>query len=119
MLVAKAFVVVTLVRFALLLLPFRIVHRLVGARASSPRPASQTVPVDQIVHAVTTAAPRAACLAQALAASLLLRRYGHDATLRVGVAKDVDGRVHAHAWLESAGVTVLGEPEAGTFQPLS
>ena len=117
MLVAKAFVVVSLVRLALWLLPFRVVHRLVGARGSSPR--RRTVPIDQIVHAVKTAAPRATCLAQALAASLLLSRYGHDATLRVGVAKDVDGRVHAHAWLESAGVPILGEPEPGTFQPLS
>ena len=117
-LVLKALVVVPLVRLALWLLPFRIVRRM---GASRPRAIDRTVPVEQIVWAVTAVAsrvPRATCLTQALAASVLLPRYGHDATLRVGVAKDDDGRLRAHAWLESGGATILGEPEPGVFHAL-
>ncbi len=117
-LILQALLVVPAVRLALWLLPFRVVHRLVrDRRVSGPT----TVSAERIVWAVTAAAarvPRATCLTQALGASLLLPRYGHDATLRVGVAKDEDGRLRAHAWLESGGVTILGEPEPGSFQVL-
>lgn len=117
-LLLQAFVVVPAVRLGLWLLPFRVVHRLVRDRRVSGRTA---VPAERIVWAVTAASarvPRATCLTQALAASVLLPRYGHDATLRVGVAKDEDGRLRAHAWLESGGTTILGEPEPGAFQAL-
>jgi Transglutaminase-like superfamily len=117
-LILQSFLVVPAVRLGLWLLPFRVVHRLVRDRRVSGRTA---VSAERIVWAVTAAAarvPRATCLTQALAASVLLPRYGHDATLRVGVAKDEDGRLRAHAWLESGGVTILGEPEPGAFQVL-
>jgi hypothetical protein len=81
-------------------------------------PLSRRVSVEQVAWAVTAVAarvPRATCLTQALAAALLLPRYGHDATLRVGVAKDDRGRLRAHAWLESNGAAVLGEPAPGAF----
>ena len=117
-LILQAFLVVPAVRLGLWLLPFRVVHRLVRDRRVSGRTA---VSAERIVWAVTAAAsrvPRATCLTQALAASVLLPRYGHDATLRVGVAKGEDGRLRAHAWLESGGTTILGEPEPGAFQVL-
>jgi hypothetical protein len=69
------------------------------------------------VRAVAARVPRASCLTQAVAASLLLRRYGHEATLRLGVARR-DRGLQAHAWVESGGRTVIGEPTAGTFQVL-
>ena len=114
----QALLAVPAVRLALWLLPFRVVHRLVRDRPVSGR---TTASAERIVWAVTAAAarvPRATCLTQALAASLLLPRYGHDAILRVGVAKDEDGRLRAHAWLESGGATILGEPEPGSFHVL-
>lgn len=118
-LLLQALFVVPAVRVALWLLPFRIVHQRVRRTRRAPAPA--TVPVERIVWAVRAVAarvPRATCLTQALAASLLLPRHGHDATLRVGVAKDEGGRLRAHAWLESGGVTVLGEPEPGAFHAM-
>lgn len=117
-LVLQALIVVPAVRLALWVLPFRLVHRFVRGRHVSGR---TTLTADRVVWAVTAVSarvPRATCLTQALAASLLLPRYGHDATLRVGVAKDEAGRLRAHAWLESGGATILGEPEPGAFQPL-
>ena len=117
-LVLQALIVVPAVRLALWVLPFRLVHRFVRGRQVSGR---TTLTADRVVWAVTAVSarvPRATCLTQALAASLLLPRYGHDATLRVGVAKNEAGRLRAHAWLESGGATILGEPEPGAFQPL-
>lgn len=116
-LVLQALIVVPAVRLALWVLPFRLVHRFVRGRHVSDR---MTLSADRVVRAVAAVSarvPRATCLTQALAASLLLPRYGHDATLRVGVAKEA-GRLRAHAWLESGGATILGEPEPGAFQPL-
>lgn len=121
-LLTEALVTVPAVRLALCLLPFRFARRRIG-RSVSKRRATTTpeIPAERIVWAVTAVAarvPRASCLTQALAASILLPRYGHDATLRVGVAKDGDGRLHAHAWLESRGTTILGGPEPGAFEAL-
>ena len=112
--------VVPLVRVALVLLPFRVVHRAASrprARASAP---SSPIPIEPLVWAIRAVAarvPRATCLTQALAASVLLRRHGHEATLRLGVAR-VEGGLSAHAWVESGGRTVIGEPTPGTFKVL-
>jgi hypothetical protein len=119
-LVAKALVIVPLIRIALWLVPFRFVHRATGALLRRGR-GSSSLRVERIVWAVTAVTrrvPSATCLTQALAAAVLLPRYGHEATLRVGVAKREGGRLHAHAWVESGGAAVLGEPAPGEFRAL-
>ena len=105
----KALAIVVPVRVALWVLPFRTVHRVVASRAR--RPAGR-YSMQQIVWAIGAASrrvPRATCLTQAFAAALMLAANGHEATLRVGVAKDDDGRLRAHAWIESNGETILGD----------
>lgn len=114
----QALAVVPAIRAALWLLPFRFVHRSVRDRRVAVRTNATVKTIVWAVLAVSARVPRATCLTQALAASLLLPRHGHDATLRVGVAKDERGRLHAHAWLESGGATILGEPEPGAFHVL-
>jgi hypothetical protein len=121
-LLAEAVFVVPAVRVALSLLPFRVVHRGIAAvtRRLHGRTADARRTPERITWAVTAVAgrvPRATCLTQALAATLMLVRHGHPATLRVGVAKNDDGSLRAHAWLESGGRTILGEPVAGAFTP--
>jgi hypothetical protein len=59
------------------------------------------------------------CLIRALAAGRMLRKYGHDAALQIGVAKaPPDGGLTAHAWLESGGRVVIGGFELGRYIPL-
>src|SRR3989475_12231716 len=41
------------------------------------------------------------CLVQALAAQVLLARCGHEACVRIGVARPLDGSLEAHAWVRS------------------
>lgn len=48
------------------------------------------------------------CLIRALASARMLRRYGYDATLQIGVTKAANGGINAHAWLESGGQVVIG-----------
>jgi hypothetical protein len=117
---ARAAVIVPLVRLALSLLPFRAVHRMVARSVRRGHRADGVSAARVIwgVRAVAARVPAATCLTQALAASVLLARYGHEATLRVGVAKDERGNLRAHAWLESGGEPILGAPEPGAFHAL-
>ena len=67
--------------------------------------------IDDIVRAVRQCqryVPYATCLTQALTARRMLSRYGHDAVLKIGVAKS-DSRLEAHAWVEVNGRVVLGK----------
>jgi hypothetical protein len=71
-----------------------------------------------IGNAVRTAAAGlpgpSTCLAQALAAGLLLRRRGIDATLYLGVARNATERdgFEAHAWLRSGPLVLTGAENA-------
>jgi hypothetical protein len=120
MLLVHAFSLLVVIRTALWLLPFRIVHERVAARAIRVA-SSNTHPIERIVWSVEAASrrvPRASCLTQAFAAALLLAANGHAAALRVGVAKNDDGSLRAHAWVESDGRTVLGDPRTEAFVAL-
>jgi hypothetical protein len=49
------------------------------------------------------------CLLRAVAAGIMLRHYGFDSALMIGVAKSPEDSLSAHAWLESAGQIVIGD----------
>ena len=114
----QALAIVVTVRIALWVLPFRTVHAAVASRA---RRSTGKYSINEIVWAIGAAArrvPRATCLTQAFAAAVLFAANGHAATLRVGVAKEDNGRLRAHAWVESGGATVLGDPQSDAFVPM-
>ncbi|MGB5086228.1 MAG: lasso peptide biosynthesis B2 protein [Methylocystis silviterrae] len=80
---------------------------LVGVRHSAGQ---SDIGLDQVSRALARAARHVAgatCLSQALAGTVLLRRYGHRATLCIGVAKS-EGEFGAHAWVECDGPVVIG-----------
>jgi len=119
-LLLQALARVAMVRAALWLLPFRVVHAGVAARARrvSASPAKQ--PVARIVWAIDAASrrvPRATCLTRAFAGTLLLAAHGHAAAPRLGVARDGDG-IRAHAWIECGGETLFAEPGTDAFVAL-
>lgn len=101
-------------RLALWLLPFNTARRFVSGNA---RPSiGPGVTADRIAWAIDHArrvVPRASCVPQALAAEALLTRAGLPAALRIGVAKTDQGRLEAHAWVESGGRIVVGELDEG------
>lgn len=66
------------------------------------------VAIAAAVRAASCYVPHATCLTQAVAAQLLLARYGFASHLRLGVARDPAGAFQAHAWVERAGEVVIG-----------
>ncbi|HEC61987.1 MAG TPA: lasso peptide biosynthesis B2 protein [bacterium] len=56
-----------------------------------------------------------ACFPRALATHILLKRRGFPVRMYIGVRKDNDGLLHAHAWVKSNGVVIIGGTES-TFK---
>ena len=117
-LLLRAAVTVGWFRVALPLLPFGWVRALAerprriggGPRASRDELAWSVIAVGKRL--------RSTCLVDALALQTLLLREGHDASLRIGVAKTDAGRLEAHAWLDSGGRVLVGGPESARFAEL-
>lgn len=101
-------------KLALYVFPFEFVRR----RLFDARPVATPVPdandAQQIVKAIRAVSKRLAllnvnCLPQALVAYKLLHRAGVDADLRIGVGKDADNKLTAHAWVEAGGEILMGQ----------
>lgn len=110
-LLMRAACLTSAVSLGLRLLPFSTLQRWLQPKAVLD---SKFAPSkNDVVWAVTIASryvPGATCLVQALAAERLLKRAGHPAQLRIGVANQPAFR--AHAWVESDGKVLLGETDA-------
>lgn len=104
------------------LLPYSVVRRLAARLARPPRPHPRPEPpAARIAWAVAAAARRlpggSRCLAQALAAHVLLRRHGHASGVRLGVVRVGPRRLEAHAWVELDGAPLLGGSGAARYTP--
>jgi Transglutaminase-like superfamily len=112
LLLLKAAITVAAVRLALWLVPYDKIR----AYLKKPQPVSNhpqsAASVVRFVNAASRVIPLATCLTRAVAAELLLRRNGHDASLQIGVSKTTSNNLLAHAWVESGGVIVIGGDEA-------
>ncbi len=111
-----------LIRLGLWLFPRRIVRRLqIQNTSHSPTQPGQFDP-DRIAWAVSTASryvPGASCLVQATAAQSLLAGSGYPTTLQIGVTKDENGHLMAHAWVEYHGKVLIGGlDDLSRFRPL-
>ena len=114
----RAFVIIVTIRISLRLLPFRVTR---NGMERLRRPAGPWRDLDrrrihQVAWAVQAASrrlPGSTCLAQGMAAQVLLGRLGQRSELRLGVTRKPDGRLEAHAWVESNGSIVLGDAIEG------
>lgn len=119
----KVWLLTAAIRVALWVLPFAEVQRLTR-RLGKHRRARSAVRKRRLetlvwaVRRVTRFVPRASCLTQALAMQVLLARAGYLPRLRLGLAHDPGGKLHAHAWVESSGDVVIGGGELDRFSPL-
>lgn len=111
----KVALLLGLTRLGLTLLPFRVVQRVGGvlARRGRPRPAPvQGAVTRRTIWAINALGKRMLgtkpCLTQALVTQWLLQRQNIDSVLRIGVAKDAEGRLLAHAWVEREGIVLVG-----------
>jgi hypothetical protein len=72
----------------------------------------QHVAISQVIRAVEQASrfmPGVKCLARALTTGILLRRYGFDPCLRLGVKFETASGFTAHAWVVCGGIVVIGK----------
>ena len=118
-------------RLALVLIPFPVLARRMGAfvrpdeaRAQQqPAIPAQAALAGEIGWAVTRAARHvpfeAVCLPQAMAARIMLARRGVRSVLHFGAAKGKEKPLDAHAWLDAAGVEVTGYPVAHEFAEIA
>ena len=118
LLLFQAAISIFLIRLSLPLLSLRNVHRLaIKITWLSDEPLS----ADRIVRAVRSAArfiPGSTCLVQALAARSLLIRHGYNPLLTIGVAKNENNRLGAHAWVTCKDEVLIGGHEAANYTAL-
>jgi len=108
-LLLQATFLVAAARVATLVLPYQRIAALTASRTARSHLAPAAI--DQLAWAVTAAGravPGGNCLPQALALQVLLKRRGEPASLRLGVARDEQGGLHAHAWVDCQDRTVIG-----------
>lgn len=108
---ARAWVVLAGTRTLLWLLPFERVASLIPMRTTDAHGFPDWIQAGRLswaVHVASRYVPVATCLSQAMALQILLHREGIGAELKIGVAKDKQGGVAAHAWVESRGRVLIG-----------
>lgn len=103
-----------LARMMILVVPFRRIAPLLGqtmAESSHAAPRQRTL-AKKISWAVQTTGRHtpweSKCLAQAMAAKMMLRRRRIPSTLYLGLAKDAQGALTAHAWLRCGELILTG-----------
>jgi hypothetical protein len=111
------------VRLGLWLFRYPTVRRVLPKQTDPAAPGASAAPsVEQIAWAANAAAnyvPGSTCLVRALVGSVLCRRYGLPAEVRIGVGLDAQKNFEAHAWMESDGQVVIGGEESGRFTALA
>lgn len=112
-LLVKTWLILSAIRLALWTLPFGVLRRLVieGRPRAAGNGETDEQSISRIAWAVKLSSkyfPAATCLTQALTTLVLLKRGGGLAHLKIGVAKDDQGKLQAHAWVESNGRIVIG-----------
>ena len=127
-LVMEALLALVLARMAMLLLPFRRIAAWLGSPGAATREASDVEIgiADQVGWAVRKVARLVPwdgrCLAQALAATAMLRRRGLEGTVSFGASRDgarSQSEFSAHAWLQVGGTVVTGGPNHTQFKTLA
>lgn len=117
--VCRSLVAVIAFRIGLLLMPYRKLARWIP-------PVSQRTPRNAEIRAImwsvrvtARVVPFASCLTQSLAAQYLCARAGHPTSIRIGVARNDNGGVRAHAWLiDDSGILTDRPGDITQFTPM-
>ncbi|MBW4555596.1 MAG: lasso peptide biosynthesis B2 protein [Trichormus sp. ATA11-4-KO1] len=114
-LLLTTFITMTMIRLGLRLLAWRNLYKLVGkiVSASPNIPEPDEIVWRRVVWAVEIVSrymiPKPMCLARALVTHILLAQQGYRTDLRIGVAKNKQGKFEAHAWVEVQGQVIIGK----------
>lgn len=119
----EALVSLTAARLALVFIPIKKLAPQLGAQHAqspetfaSPVERAQAQRVRWALSATSRRVPwRSVCFDQAVAAKWMLRRRALPSTLYLGVARDAQREMLAHAWLRCGDVYVTGAPQHQRF----
>ncbi len=125
----QAFVILGIMRFALLTLPFKLLTRSLDQQKSIRQLPLLSQTEMNSVHLVSRAINRAVlytpwkstCLVQALTAHRMLYRYNLPGVLYVGIVKDKlsNKGLEAHAWSQCGNKIVTGAAEHELYTVIS
>ena len=111
-LIQSAFLL-SMIRMGLFALPFKSLLTLVnGVKLKNAAiNANDRIPSNRITWAIETASryvPFTTCLSKALAVQVIFSKRGYPSHLRIGVSKNENEQLEAHAWVECKGQVVIG-----------
>lgn len=123
-LLVKAALLLSAIRVALWLFPYRSVRPLLDRACNPSSRLSVTRPkIEEAALAVSRAGTLVPggkhCLSQALAVRVLLSRRGVPVDVRFGVRRGADSAVMAHAWVEHNGRVLIGGSNLDRFVRLA
>jgi hypothetical protein len=125
-LLGEALIALSIARIAMALLPFRRVAAWMGTLGAETPATATAIEIgvaEEIGWAVRVLAGRVPwdgrCLAQALAATGMLRRRGLEGTVNFGVCRGEITELDAHAWLRFGPHIVTGGPGHQRFNSLT
>lgn len=119
-LLLEAFIFLARGRY-LKLLPFAKVAPSLGqeSKETFKGPHNHENIVRDVAYAIQTMSKytfwESACLVQGIAATRMLNRRNIETTLYLGIARDREGIIHAHAWVRSGSIYVTGERIKNNF----
>ena len=117
-LLISAALLVSSIRAALWVFPYRMVRRRLARRQGVSGNACDCSRIAWAISAVSRYMPGGTCLTQALAGEAMLRSYGYEPSLHIGVARSNSRALEAHAWIEVQGKIILGDAGTERFTPL-
>lgn len=114
-----AFASLILARIGLIFLPLPTLQRRFSKVLEHDVAGTSLDDLRWAVLAVARRLPGTRCLPRALALQALMARAGMPARLCIGVAKEADSALEAHAWVLHDGVPVFDEPDLERYTLLS
>lgn len=122
----EAYILSGIYRFAILAIPFKKLKKYIGAYKKE---SSRQIPMEQYkvarrvlgaVNMATTRTPwESKCLVRALTAQRMLKKRNIYTTLYLGVGKDINNKMLAHAWLRCGEIILTGGRERTGFKEVA
>jgi hypothetical protein len=118
----RVWILLGIIRLALSLLSFTTLRKVLKVISPMIARSGGALSEDLLVWAVGIVSryvPKATCLTQALTVQLFLKQSGRQACLHIGVTGSDNGRLKAHAWVESQGRVIIGGSDFAKFSSLT
>jgi Transglutaminase-like superfamily len=109
----QSFFLLSMIRMGLFVLPFKSLLTLVNNMklTNSVRHTNNRILSNRITWAIEKASryvPFTTCLSKAFALQVLFSKQGYSSFLRIGISKNENEQLEAHAWVECKGQVVMG-----------